>query len=675
MRSSRHNLWCSRAFELTLTGSRPYLNQSGLSYFGEAGIYGMIYSEAGPFAPKFSGSCSTATQTAPSACSGTSTFGPAFLEDIRSDLVNGHFAEFVFMGVISYIGSNTSGYPLQLPIQPEFGAAPRRSAASLLVSLSSPHIVPGKSVPVGKTGRVTVSVEAVGGTVHAISLGKGLVPSSGAAVVVGSPPGLSGFTLDRGVSRQFLFQVKTAFAGKVTLTVNADGKTISGAAVHGSGELVATIGQSGLAVDWSMPDRLRAANSAWPGDTGLPPASFVDPKDWTVSLFLTNGSQKTCPAGDTFDWSVSGSGFSSTAGSHGCAVDVQVPKLGVYSVTARELKNGVPTGAEATNKNVVVRDWLIVGLGDSNGSGQGNPPYTLDARCDRSVTSYQYQTAQYIENHDPHTSVTFLFDACSGARSDQVWLNSYEGQEPSGGVMLPSQLDQVKGVLGTRKPDAMIMSVGINDLFFGPIMSFCATYNTTGTTFTNRTCESSPVTQTKDALGYTTEYSQSSDLADQTIAARTATRLSVLPNRLSLLNQHLASLHAAHVFATQYPDETTNQNGQLCNNTGPFPKLSSTVWGWLQHVGKALNGIVAATSSLGWIPVTGIPARFIGHGYCSTASYFFTPVASLWAQGNTSGGFHATAGGAAITRELTREQVCQALYGNPGCDGEVPAPN
>ena len=236
---------------------------------------------------------------------------------------------------------------------------------------------------------------------------------------------------------------------------------------------------------------------------------------------------------------------------------------------------------------------------DSNVRVEGNNAVLCNAPPTAGFESLPVQTALYIENQRPRSSVTFVFDACSGARSDELWLNSYEGQEPSGGVMLPPQIDQVKSVIGDRKPDAVIVSAGINDLFFGPIMAFCATYNITGTAFTNHTCESAHVAPTQDALGYTTAYSESPDFADATLAQRTAERLTALPGRLALLNEHLTSLGAAHIFATQYPDESTDQNGNLCNNTGPFPKLSSSVWGWLQQTGNSLNSIVAGTSSLG----------------------------------------------------------------------------
>jgi len=532
----------------------------------------------------------------------------------------------------------------------------------------------GKKVAVGDTVAAKVKVTAGSEDLTNVDLGAGL-KSSDEAKITQRPDGLSGFDLSAGTSRTFSFTLKGAKSGTATLTarVSADSKSSGG--VEDSATAQLKVGET-LSVDWTMPQRLDPDNSSWPGPEGLPPAKYVSPDDWTVNLFLTDGTGKVCPSGVTWEWKVTGGGKTDTLDSNRCTAQAKVAKLGEYNVKAIQLKDASPTGVEAANDHVVVKDWLVVGLGDSNGSGQGNPPY-INKQCDRSVVSYQYQTALYLEKHDPRSSVTFVFDSCSGARSDQVWQNSYEGQEPGEGVELPPQLDQVKGVIGKRKPDAVIMSVGINDLFFGSIMGFCTTYiantsNTHGHVPETPDCEIQHVTPDVDAKGYTTGYNYSKDAGDGTVAARTAGRLAVLPNRLALLDKHLTSLDAAHIFASQYPDETTDAKG-LCNGTGPFPKLSSGVWGWLQQTGTGLNNVVAGTSSLGWIPITGVAAGFIGHGYCSPDSYFDTPLKSQWEQKNLYGSFHATAKGAAITFGLTRAKVCQALYGNPDCDGEPPA--
>ena len=578
-----------------------------------------------------------------------------------------------FVGTLSADGSTMSGTWESNRNQSGTWTATRAGGASIAVAVSTPQ-----KVVVGGQVDVTVKVTAGKEDLTNVDLGSGLQSSGAEAVVTEKPAGITGFNLAAGTSQTFTFKVKGAKPGKATLDASASAESKTSGTVHGSGSAKLQVGET-LSIDWKMPARLDYDSSNWSGELGLPPASYVSPADWTVDLFLTDGTSKVCPSGVTWEWKVTREGKTVTLDSNRCSAEAKVPKLGTYTVKAIQLKDAVETGTVATNDHVVVRDWLIVGLGDSNGSGQGNPPY-INTRCDRSVVSYQYQVALYIEKHDPRSSVTFVFDACSGARSDQVWQNPYEGQEPSGGVMLPPQIEQVMGVIGARKPDAVIMSVGINDLYFGSIMAFCATYLPSGSLTPGAPqgpadCHNEEVTPTKDALGYTTAYSSSIESGHvATVAVRTAERLSVLPGRLALLNQHLASLGAARIFASQYPDETTDQNGHICNNTGPFPKLSSAVWGWLQQTGNALNSVVAGTSSLGWIPITGVADGFIKHGYCSTDSYFDTPAESQWEQGNRAGSFHATAKGAAITFALTRNKVCEVLYGNAACDGEPPAP-
>ncbi len=456
------------------------------------------------------------------------------------------------------------------------------------------------------------------------------------------------------------------------------GKTLHGYCEHWLDWLYRFHGNNeALDVDWTMPARLSEDRAkTWSESSyGLAPLDYVDPTGWDVNLFVTDGHKPTCPAGVTFKWTVQGDGKTETLPDTGCKVSATVKSLGTYSVTAEEMKGGVADGVKATNDEVVVRDWLIVALGDSNGSGQGSPPY-IYPQCDRSTTSHQYQVAQYLEDHDPRSSVTFVWASCSGARSDQLWRNTYEGQEPGQGSTLPPQLDQIEGRLtgSKRTVDAVVMSIGINDIFFGPIMGFCTTYGTNiNTAQIGRTCESAHVTEKLDSQGYVSDYAQSDAAGAPTLQQKTEDWIGELKTDYRLLAKHLDELKPSHVFLTQYPDETTDAKGEICNGSGPRPHLESTVWSFLRKAGADLNQAVGATSSLGWTPVTGIAQEFTGHGYCSTDSYFRTVVASGLSQWNAYGSFHATPAGQAITFSHTRDAVCRALYGNPTCEGNPPA--
>src|SRR3546814_6617011 len=90
---------------------------------------------------------------------------------------------------------------------------------------------------------------------------------------------------------------------------------------------------------------------------------------------------------------------------------------------------------------VRAKDLLIVSIGDSMASGEGNPDgYTwvpalnnhitdwVYRRCHRSKTSGHALAAKAIEDASDKTSVTFLSYACSGGTFNSGILGTYEGQ-------------------------------------------------------------------------------------------------------------------------------------------------------------------------------------------------------------------------------------------------------
>ena len=543
------------------------------------------------------------------------------------------------------------------------------------VSLVVAPVLSGSSVEVGKDVNVKVSVKAGPVALSAVSLGgEGLLVTGSAATLASKPSGFSGFALGAGKTRSFSFRVKAVKDGTATLIANVTGSSKSGA-VRDAARAMFRVGLP-LAVDWAMPSRLTdAVASSWSTNDGVAPASYVYPKSWKVDLFLTSDKQETCPSGETFRWQVQGGGKTITVPGDGCRVTAEVPALGVYDVTAKEYQDGVATGATVENKDVVVRDFLIVGLGDSNGSGQGNPPFLFN-QCDRGIGSYQYRVANYIEENDPRSSVTLLFAACSGSRTDHLWQSLYAGQESNFQTSLLPQLTQIRQRLDAHHPsrpvDAVIMSTGINDLQFGPIMAFCTA---------QIGCNDEHVTVTTASSGDVT-YAKTTDTSAPTLAQATEALLTELPAHYRDVADHLKIIDPAHVFITEYPDPTTAANRQTCTGTqGPFPRFLQSTWAWLHQTGTALDKAVAATSSLQWTPVTGIADRFRGHGYCSTDSYFQTIAGSVTSQAhilqllNVSGAFHATEHGQTISMDQTLGLVCKALYnGNASCDGIAPPP-
>ena len=83
-------------------------------------------------------------------------------------------------------------------------------------------------------------------------------------------------------------------------------------------------------------------------------------------------------------------------------------------------------------------------------------------------------------------------------------------------------------------------------------------------------------------------------------------------------------------------------------------------------MGGGLNAAVAATSTLGWTPVTGIPEAYLTHGYCSTSSWF-VPLVTAARADNVPGAFHPTGSGQNENAGFTIAALYKALYGNQYC--------
>ena len=115
--------------------------------------------------------------------------------------------------------------------------------ASIAVAVS----LAKNSAAVGGEVRAMVTVTAGGEDLTGVSLGQGLVSSSGSAVVTQQASGLSGFDLSAGASRAFGFIVKAVTVGSVELRVDASGTASSGD-VHGSAEATLKVAAGVLSV-------------------------------------------------------------------------------------------------------------------------------------------------------------------------------------------------------------------------------------------------------------------------------------------------------------------------------------------------------------------------------------------------------------------------------------------
>jgi uncharacterized protein YcfJ len=424
-------------------------------------------------------------------------------------------------------------------------------------------------------------------------------------------------------------------------------------------------------IDWTMPDHIRTAG--W-NSAPEPSVSYIYPEGgWTLKLFLKNAQGKpfACRAGHTYTWRIAprGSKNADVAADKPCRQTLKVPREGVYTVTVEEHRRSDDKITAKETRNVPVQDFLLIGTGDSNGSGQANPPY-WDRQCDRGVDSYQMRAAEYVEQADERTSVTFVHLACSGARTVHIADRPYVGQEPGKGTTLQPQLMSFRQALNHGKPlreiDAMIMSAGINDLRFGGILGVCLTNAGGRLVGTAAPCQDVHVVRALDANGEPTFEAAPAHLkGDGTLRQAVNAEVKQLPGKYVTLKSRIAariSIKPSRIIATTYPDESWRAEGVLCDETsGYIPRLLSTEWQWLSEAGGALNKAVAASFPSA---VTSIPQLFIGHGYCtpSAQNWFRSTAKSYKTQQNQFGTFHSTREGHIQMGFAVIEVLCPQLY-------------
>jgi hypothetical protein len=202
--------------------------------------------------------------------------------------------------------------------------------------------------------------------------------------------------------------------------------------------------------------------------------------------------------------------------------------------TAATVELILPDGTvEEARTEILVRDVLVVGMGDSIASGEGNPdrPIALsddgfcfrrflaggsgdyfrpgragfrgDKTCDtatpkadsdwgkhaagwlspachRSLYSYQTRAAVALAVEHPHLAVTYVPLGCTGAtiadgvlgpqRAREVICN---GKSGSCAGTVPSQIGELRKIIASarRTPDAVLLTIGGNDILFSGLVA------------------------------------------------------------------------------------------------------------------------------------------------------------------------------------------------------------
>ncbi|MEQ1697649.1 MAG: hypothetical protein ABL901_17580 [Hyphomicrobiaceae bacterium] len=254
---------------------------------------------------------------------------------------------------------------------------------------------------------------------------------------------------------------------------------------------------------------------------------YINPKSHTVVVELKGMPEAQAASTVECAWTISPKGAKQNRGepvTQSCAEPI---KFDIPYPDGADIAVEIG-GVEVAKAGIRVRDLLIAAMGDSFGSGEGNPdipvrfsreryadygkatdedmtgfpvrvgPWKqigdkdfidenarwLDQACHRSLYSHQLRAALQLAVEEPHRAVTFVGVACSGSEVVPGLFLRYKGNE---WVPRPPELSQISALAqaqcGTEDapmqdlPEAYHMSGKIPDLQGGLVLRKCEPQN------------------------------------------------------------------------------------------------------------------------------------------------------------------------------------------------------
>jgi lysophospholipase L1-like esterase len=324
-----------------------------------------------------------------------------------------------------------------------------------------------------------------------------------------------------------------------------------------------------------------------------------------------------------------------------CRTTVRLPQ-GDAKLTL-EVRDGAQHASSTTT--AAVRTLLVVAMGDSYASGEGNPrnvqawlrqggsldPYWDDNACHRSARGGPAAAALALEKADPHTSVSLVYVACSGATIANGILGPQAGVGASVG-----QVEQVRQVIGDRPVDYVFLSIGGNDVGFTSVLETCARTNDCPLARPAGSLSSFPTLQ-RGVQTTTAQLPQGYAHIAACLGGSGCTRTD------GTSQPALTLAPGASVLPVLYPDITRDAAGAPCtyltigsnefawardtilDPSPPNPYAFTTSSGAVVPLATdagSLNGQLSATgSALGWRPAAGAwlasGTGATGHGVCA----------------------------------------------------------
>jgi lysophospholipase L1-like esterase len=370
--------------------------------------------------------------------------------------------------------------------------------------------------------------------------------------------------------------------------------------------------------------------------------SYVSPKAHEIEISLRPLVQNSLISEFNCDWRV-GNAPAVTAPCDG-TVTAMLP----YP-TGADISVAV-AGEQPITLKAKVRDLLIVGLGDSFASGEGNPDMPVefseaqryknlyprrktndasgsaqwtDELCHRSVYSHQLRAALQIAIENPQSAVTFLGYGCSGAGIEagilgpQEYVESVSTARPQSSENTGAQTSrflsgdsndaQIRWLLRElclvkpekekslwicpdnqfrRSVDYLFLSVGGNDIGFRNVVAWATLREGTSATLAN-------------FFGATVPAKQFAENMKDSLPGAYAHLAKALERAVPLYSGD-QGFDASHVILTAYPDMLVDETNQVCPAGGDddaeedrFPANQSldAFSSWLSTTSKRLNEV------------------------------------------------------------------------------------
>jgi GDSL-like Lipase/Acylhydrolase family len=363
----------------------------------------------------------------------------------------------------------------------------------------------------------------------------------------------------------------------------------------------------------------------------------------------------------------------------------QLPSLGTYRVSLRVTFKDGTSGERSVEFDL--REWFIVGIGDSHASGQGNPdvdatlglgggtwcrntslarltgrgPNTnndaewTEPRAYRSMRSGQARAARALQrvlgqtflngrriNRFTFDKIVFASFARTGAEVFDGLLGSQDGGTDYIGA---GQLEELRRTAAGRRIDALMISIGGNDVGFAGVLSDLLIRDSVFR-------EQKPFLGTGDDAA---ERQRVSDRLDQILGVGLPPgQKGDLETAYDALEDQLQRLRKApglgEVYISGYPTSlflVRDQQGRLQFKScgvfaGPDVDITKPDGDVIRSRGRTLNALIRRKADeFGWHFVD-VEAAFRGHGYCESdnQTYWVSMEKSCRRQGDFEGTSH-----------------------------------